>query len=249
MEGTLLHPKENYLVKINTATKLLLTLFFSVFIVFMKDENALLFLFLMSFLYVLPLKRFKVMFFGYAFISLMFATSMAFAALLGMIAERYGAKGSFVMLVPFLRVGFMVNLTLALTLSSGITKLVNILKVIRAPRVIFLPTIIVFRFIPSFINDIKQIHESIKIKLGSFNFITMITKPTLFIRLLIIPAVVRAIRSAEDLSAAAELKGISSAVKITNSAPEKFSFSDVLGITLALIVVLIAVVLNYGELS
>ncbi|MEA2012829.1 MAG: energy-coupling factor transporter transmembrane component T [Verrucomicrobiota bacterium] len=239
---------DNYLASINTLTKLFITLFFSIFIVFMKDEKALIFLFVASCLYVLPMKKFKAMLIGYAMILLMFISSIGFSYLLGLFAKRYGLKEDFVMLIPFLRVGFMINLTLALTLSSGIRKLINVLKTLRFPRTIFLPTIVIFRFLPSFINDVKQIHESIKIKIGSFNILTMISKPRLFIRLMIIPSVIRALKAAEDLSAAAELKGISGINKITNSNPEHWSLKDVLAFIILSTVVCFAIILNRGEI-
>ncbi len=238
---------DNYLSNINTITKLFITLFFSIFIVFMKDEKALIFLFVASCLYVLPMKKFKAMLIGYAMILLMFLSSIGFSYLLGLWAKRYGLKEDFAMLIPFLRVGFMINLTLALTLSSGIKKLVNVLKTLRFPRTIFLPTIVIFRFLPSFINDVKQIHESIKIKIGHFNLFTMITKPRLFTRLMIIPAVIRALRAAEDLSAAAELKGISGINKITNSNPEKWSYRDALSFVILVSVIAISTILNSNQ--
>ncbi len=237
---------DNYLANINTLTKLFITLFFSIFIVFMKNETALIFLFVSSCLYVLPMKKFKAMLIGYAMILLMFISSIGFSYLLGLVAKRYGLKEDFAMLIPFLRVGFMINLTLALTLSSGVKKLVNVLKTLRFPRTIFLPTIVIFRFLPSFINDVKQIHESIKIKIGHFNLFTMISKPRLFTRLMIIPAVIRALRAAEDLSAAAELKGISGINKITNSNPEKWSWKDGLSFVILISVVAISIILNKG---
>lgn len=247
MKGLLFHPEDNYLVELNTITKLAITLFFSVFIVFIKNENALLLLFGASILYVAPLKKWKAMLIGYTIISFMYISSIFFTTLLGLIGERFGVSENFEMLIPFLRVAFMINLSLALTLSSGVRKLTNVLKTIKTPRFIFLPTIVVFRFVPSFINDIKQIHQSIKLKVGNINFKMMITKPKLFIRLMIVPAVIRALRSAEELSAAAELKGISSSDKINNSTPEHWSWRDLMAFSITILLSLAVVYLNIIE--
>lgn len=244
MKGLLLHTEDNYLVQLNTITKLAITLFFSIFIVFINNENALLVLFGASVLYVAPLKKWKAMIIGYAIIMLMYLSSILFTTLLGLIGERFGVSENFEMLIPFLRVAFMINLSLALTLSSGVRKLTNVLKTIKIPRFIFLPTIVVFRFVPSFINDIKQIQQSIKLRVGSINFKMMITKPRLFIRLMIVPAVIRALRSAEELSAAAELKGISSSNKINNSTPELWSWRDLMAFSVTVVLSLTVVYLN-----
>ncbi len=244
MKGMQLHAGDNYLARLNTITKLVITLFFSVFIIFMETQNALLLLFTVSILYVTPLKKWRVLAIGYALIVMMYAVSLGFSAVMGLISERMGAKGNYQVLIPFLRVTFMLNLTLALTLSSGVRRLTNVLKTIKVPRFIFLPTIVVFRFVPSFMNDIQQIHESIKIKVGAFNFFTMITKPRLFIRLMIIPAVIRSLRSAEELSAAAELKGISGVENVKNSTPESLGWRDGLAFSVTAVLVVTVVFLN-----
>ncbi len=72
----------------------------------------------------------------------------------------------------------------------------------------------------------------------------MITKPRLFIRLMIIPAVIRALRSAEELSAAAELKGLSGTEKIINSTPEKWGWRDALAATLTLLISVTVIYFN-----
>ncbi|MCK5132588.1 MAG: energy-coupling factor transporter transmembrane protein EcfT [Candidatus Sabulitectum sp.] len=244
MTGMQFHAGDNYLSKLNTLTKLTITLFFSVLIVFVKNETALFILFGASVFYVAPLKRWKAMVIGYGIILFMYLSSILFSALLGLIADRFGAKENFQMLVPFLRVSFMINLSLALTLSSGVRRLTNVLKTLKLPRFIFLPTIVVFRFVPSFMNDIKQIHQNIKLRMGNPNLGMMITRPRLFIRLMIVPAVVRALRSAEELSVAAELKGIDGVDNMINSTPELWSWRDTVAFSLSL--VLAATVLYFS---
>jgi len=247
MTGMQLHAEDNYLIQLNTITKLVITLFFSIFVVFIKTESALLVLFGASVLYVAPLKKWKAMLIGYAIIIVMYLSSIFFTTLLTLVGEKFGVDENFELLIPFLRVAIMINLSLALTLSSGVRKLTNVLKTIKTPRFIYLPAIVVFRFVPSFINDIKQIHQSIKLKIGSINFIMMVTRPKLFIRLMIIPAVVRALRSAEELSAAAEIKGISDSDGIKNSTPEFWTWKDFLAFTITIVLSIAVVLLNTTE--
>jgi energy-coupling factor transport system permease protein len=238
--------RENYLSRLNTVTKLTITLFFSVLIVFMKTETGLLILFGASLLYVAPLRRWKIMLLGYALLLVMFGMSLLFSHLMGLLAESFGAEGNFQLLVPFLRVSFMINLVIALTMSSGVRRLTNVLKTVRMPRFLFLPLIVVFRFVPSFINEIRQIHRSIRLKVGNPNFFMMITRPRLFIRLMVMPAVIRALRSAEELSAAAELKGISGSDRVVNSTPESWTWRDGLAYGLAAALTVAAIHFNAG---
>ncbi len=195
----------NYLSNLNTLTKLIFAIFFSVFIIFLTNKFALLFLFVCSFIYVLPLKKFKTMMFFYLLIAIMFGMSLFFSFLLGLAMKKMGGNADFKMIVPFLRIAITINFSIALILSSKTKKLVNILKTLKFPRVLFLPIIVIFRFVPLFARDMKQIHESIKIRIGAFNFFTMLLNPFLFIRIMMAPTVIRALRSADELAAAAEL--------------------------------------------
>jgi energy-coupling factor transport system permease protein len=182
----------------------------------------------------------------------MFGISLFFSFLLELAMQKMssgsqhhggGMKG-YTAIVPFLRIAIMMNFSIALILSSQTKKIINVLKTLHTPRVIFLPVLVIFRFVPLFTRDIKQIHESIKIRIGSFNFFTMLLKPLLFIRLIMAPSVIRALRSADELAAAAELKGISDTKKITNSSPEFFKFRDAITLIAAGIVAYITLLLN-----
>lgn len=239
---------DNYLSGLHTLTKLTITLFFSVFIVFIKEQSAIIFLFIVSCLYIIPIKRYKLMLIGYGLTLVMFGISLICSYLLSLMASKFGSKGNFVMLVPFLRVGLMTNLMLSLILSSGEKKMVNVLKALRLPRFLFLPTLVVFRFVPAFINDIKQIHEGIKLKIGHFKFYTPFFKPVLFFRLLMIPSVITALRSADALSVAAELKGLSGCEKITNSKPEKWRWQDAATLLFAALTTTTSIYIEKGGL-
>ena len=64
------------------------------------------------------------------------------------------------------------------------------------------------RFIPEFINDVKLIRESLKIKGFSPGIGFVTCHPLLVVRLLVVPLTIRALRSADTLAVAAELKGM-----------------------------------------
>jgi energy-coupling factor transport system permease protein len=89
------------------------------------------------------------------------------------------------------------------------------LKTLGLPFVIYLPASVMIRFIPEFINDVKLIRESMRIK--GFNpgiqFVTL--HPFLVVRLLVVPLTIRALRSADTLSVAAELKGMDANTRMT----------------------------------
>ncbi|PID28327.1 MAG: hypothetical protein CSB55_04995 [Candidatus Cloacimonadota bacterium] len=283
----------NFLTGLNTKTKIILSLLFSVIVVFLETPAALWIVFGASVVYLLPLKKYKLMIIMYIMILLMFGISSLFTTFLTSAMKKItarktemmdsgigkmegheknkmmrGMSGSekndsgkpkmpmmkhpgsgdkkISMVVPFLRTSLMMNLMFALTLSSGIRKLTNVLKTLRLPRFLFLPIIVVFRFVPSFLNEIKQIAENMKIKTGKPPVLIMFSKPRLYLRLLLIPSVIRTLRAAEELSAAAELKGIEGSKNITNSAPESWKFADFAVLFLAVIFIAAAFYFN-GE--
>jgi energy-coupling factor transport system permease protein len=282
----------NFLTGLNTITKIIISLLFSVIVVFLKSEISLWIVFGASVLYLLPLKKYKLMVIMYLLILMMFGISTLFTGILTkMMAnmrspktemthgagsekpaletdnpekqsegseevsaakpkKRMGHPGAgsekISMMVPFLRTALMMNLMFALTLSSGIRKLTNVLKTIRLPRFMFLPIIVVFRFVPSFLNEIRQIAENMKIKTAQPAIAIMFSKPRLYLRLLLIPSVIRSLRVAEELSAAAELKGISSSKNITNSVPEKWKLPDFAVLSLSLILAAAVLILDGG---
>ena len=267
--------EKNFLTNFNTITKIIISLLFSIVVVFLKKELSLTVLFGASVIYLLPLKRFKLMIIMYIFLLLMFGISTFFTGAMEKmmskmmtkqteiqstpVAEIKNQNGEEVkakkpkrmghpgrskekisMTVPFLRTALMLNLMFALTLSSGVRKMTNVLKTLKLPRIIFLPIIVVFRFVPSFLNDIKQIAENMKIKTAKPAFAVMFSNPKKYLRLLIIPSVIRSLRSSEELSAAAEMKGIDGSKNITNSAPEKWQINDALVIILSITFVVIS---------
>ncbi len=239
--------RENFLTELNILTKFFITLFFLIYSIVLGNSHALLIIFVVSFLYLLPVKKYKTIFFIYLFISFMFLLSIFFSWTLSLIVKKYGVQEDFKMVAPFLRVAIMTNLTLAFILSVKIERVVVGLRLIRLPRFLFLPLIIVFRFVPSFFNDIKMIHAAIKIKIGEFTFFTILNSPQIAIRMMILPAVIRALRSAEELTMAAELKGISSNAKSTSIAPaDSWSLKDFAVLLVASMVTLITAIINFG---
>ena len=81
----------------------------------------------------------------------------------------------------------------------------------RLPFCLFLPAAVMLRFIPTFTNDIRQVWETLKIR-GWPMGVGMLTRhPILSSRLLLAPILFRALKSAETLGTASELKGLGTA--------------------------------------
>lgn len=166
-------------------------------------------LFSASLLYALSIRRFRAL--GIAY--LLAAVMMGIAALCtwgisGLVpAMPFSPKGT---AVPFIRGLVMLNTVLPLALTCRIQDLLTAMKGLRLPFCIYIPGAVMIRFIPTFMNDIKQIAETLKIRGYDLGLRTVLLHPLLAIRLMFTPLLFRSLRTSEELGIAAELKGLES---------------------------------------
>ncbi len=228
---------------LDVRTKILLSLSMSVAVIFFKSCGSLGFLTLATLVYVLDLGRYKVVSLCYVAICLMWLLSIGFMGLICTMIPMVPVTDPVTMLIPFLRTMVMLNTVLVLALSSRIQTLLTSLKSFKLPIWLYIPSAVMIRFIPSFIKDIRQIHETMRIRGYSLNPIFIFRHPRLSVRLMAAPIMFRALRSADDLGVAAELKGVGYGYftennKIKSYTPLIFQLNDAvtLGVTLLLLI-------------
>jgi len=226
--------------RLDARTKVAILLVCSLTVTFLKDLLPLSILAGAGFFYLVPLRRFRVMCIAYAALGLMALLALGFVKLMGLMApeEMAGFELSR-FLVPFLRLTVLMEVVLVLALSSRIQDILNTLRSLRLPLFLYLPAVVTVRFIPSFLHDIRQIHESLKIRGYSLNPVFLGLHPLLSFRLLFFPLVIRALRSAEDLAIAAELKGLGSSETVSVYRTARMGGADygALAVTLVLVAV------------
>ena len=238
-----------FIHRVNVLTKIALSLVLSVLIIFLDQKESLYLFFTASFVYASLLKKYKAMFIYYLIIFIMFSISLFFSYLIGRILSSAGAgETDLTMLVPFLRVSVMSNITMVIAFSTTIDSLINSLKFLRLPSFIYFPLIVIIRFIPSFVNDVKYIRESLKVRNINVNFISIIFHPVLSVRLLIVPAVIRALRSSDELSIAADIKGIMESSGTGKYAQIRPGKEDLLILVSAVLVFSAGIIMEIGVL-
>ena len=236
-----------FIHRVNVLTKIALSLVLSVLIIFFDQKESLYLIFAASFVYACLLKKYKAMFIYYLMIFVMFSISLFFSYLMGQVLSSAGAgETDITMLVPFLRVSVMSNITMVIAFSTTMDSLINSLKFLRLPSFVYFPLIVIIRFIPSFINDVKYIRESLKVRNISVNFISIIFNPILSVRLLVVPAVIRALRSSDELSVAADIKGIMESSDTGKYAQVRPGKEDLLIVVSALIVFSAGLIMERG---
>ena len=127
-----------------------------------------------------------------------------------------------------MRMVTMVNVVLPLAFTTNIQSILTALKSFNLPLFIYLPVAVMIRFIPAFINDIKQIMQSLATRGIEVKFITLLKQPVKMGRYLFMPLLFRSLRASEELGIAAELKGIGNDVKVTPYKRLSFSINDLL---------------------
>lgn len=218
---------------LDVRSRIFVTLLCSVVTVIISSLEGQMVLFLSSFLYALAIRRFRALFIAYAFLAVMLGVAMLFT--LGINAVMPTTPFSFKgIAVPFMRGAVMLSVVLPLALTSRIQALLSALKSLHLPFCIYIPGAVMIRFIPTFMNDIKQIAETLKIRGYNAGFKELCLRPLMMLRLLFTPLLFRSLRTSEDLGIAAELKGLEDGGRFVPSHSGSWTMRDTALVLLAL---------------
>ncbi|RRD69378.1 MULTISPECIES: energy-coupling factor transporter transmembrane protein EcfT [unclassified Desulfovibrio] len=189
-----------------------------------------------SLLYALTLRRVGALLIAYALVALMTLMAVFCVWIMSFFLPKLMESLTFSgLIVPFLRILTMVHVVLPLALSSRIQAMLNALQSLRLPFWIYLPTAVVFRFLPTFWHDITQISESLRLRGYRITPWSLTRHPLLGMRLLFTPLLFRSLRSSEDLGIAAELKGLGYGGQITPYRSPVWKRSDTLLVAAAVL--------------
>ncbi len=236
--------KQSVPLLLDVRTKLFICLTASAIVIFFKGEVALGFFTLVTFFYALATRRWRLLGICYAAATLMWLLAICFVVILHKIFPEFPLSSFANILIPFLRSLVMLNTILVLALTSRVQTLLSALKGLRLPMWLYIPAVVVIRFIPDFIRDIQQINETMRIRGYNLTPLFLIRHPRLTVRLLIAPMLFRALRSADELAIAAELKGIRHDVQMSCYKPNIFGKSDVVALLVMIAVIVCGVILE-----
>jgi energy-coupling factor transport system permease protein len=111
-------------------------------------------------------------------------------------------------LLPALRMMVSLNMTLALVCSVPAGALSRLVSALPLPDFLFIPLIIVFRFIGTFVEEVSLVREALVAKTGRNLAYLAFLRPWKLWRGFFIPMVFRALAGADELSLALEMKGL-----------------------------------------
>lgn len=203
--NTKLSPLHAYDVK----SKMVFAVLCSLAALFLTKSLPLLTLFAVTFIYALCMRRYRVLFVGYIFfMGVMLLSVLCVSFLVNFYPQFKDSARIDALAMPFLRGAAVMNAVMPMALTIRVQSLLTSLQNLRLPFMIYLPGAVMIRFVPAFINDIKQVFEAMKIRGFEISVKNIFFHPVLLIRLCFTPLVFMSLRTSEDLGVAAELKGI-----------------------------------------
>lgn len=144
---------------------------------------------------------------------------------------------------------FIITRTIAILMSSipiiriPPGEVMAVLKKMRVPRNISLPLIFMMRFFPTIKSEFRDIVDSLKLrKMYSWK------KPLLTMEYLFVPMMFSASKTAEELAAAAEVRGISANGEHTSRREIKFKKIDLCVVVISLVSIVLMVYLERSVL-
>lgn len=211
---------------IDVRTKLIITALTSLAAIMLSSIYAQSLLLAVSFIYALSMRKPKVMSLTYLFVIIIMIVAIGSIYIINYFTNFMQGRSYFAITVPFMRMVTMVNVVLPLAFTTNIQSILTALKSFNLPLFIYLPVAVMIRFIPAFINDIKQIMQSLTTRGIEVKFTTLFKHPVKMGRYLFMPLLFRSLRASEELGIAAELKGIGRDVKVTPYKKLSFTLSD-----------------------
>lgn len=196
------------LAVVDTRAKMAVSMLASLATMFLSRPEAQLALFSMSLVYALGMRRIMVLLGGYALVAALCALALGCARGIHALLPTGPEVELQTMLVPFLRLLTMLNVILPLAFTCRVQRLLAALKSLRLPFCIYIPAAVMIRFIPTFLSDVRQVVETLRIRGYRPGIRECLRHPGRMVRLMFTPLIFRSLQTSETLGMAAELKGL-----------------------------------------
>lgn len=109
-----------------------------------------------------------------------------------------------------------------------VDELITALERMHIPRMLIIPLVIFYRYIPTISIEIKYIRESLKMRGINTSFIGIIKNPIKAIENLLIPLLIRSGKIADEISAASLCRGLNMTKKRTCASKVSFDKYDMI---------------------
>ncbi|MCC3751932.1 MAG: energy-coupling factor transporter transmembrane protein EcfT [Halorhodospira halophila] len=218
-------------------TKMLISVIAAVAVIVLESPAVLLGLLVISTAYAALSRRYGVLLGAYLLFGALWLLALGFMHVMGVFLPRLGYGELADVVVPFLRSAILLNAVLAMALSSRIQGALSALKSLYLPYWLYLPAVAMVRFVPAFLFDVQQVGESVRLKGYRPGPFLLVRHPVASLRLIFMPLLFRALRTADDLSVAAELKGLGANTPASRYREDRFGERDWVFMVLAAVAI------------
>lgn len=119
------------------------------------------------------------------------------------------------------------------------------LRAVRVPRAVVVPAAVMLRFVPTIAEEARAVRDAMRLRgIGGVGGLSR--HPVRGIEYFAVPLIASALRAAEDLSAAALLRGLGSHVRPTAMRPPRFGLADAVVVLLVVALAAATVALARG---
>ncbi|PXX68645.1 energy-coupling factor transport system permease protein [Nocardia tenerifensis] len=106
------------------------------------------------------------------------------------------------------------------------TRFTAALRAALLPSALTVPAAVMLRFVPTVVAEARAVRDAMRLR-GLGGWATMLRHPVRSVEYFTVPLMASSLRAAEDLSAAALLRGLGSQARPTSMRPPRFGFRDV----------------------
>lgn len=253
-------PTAAFVATLDMRTKILVSVMATTSAILLNDWRLLAVVNVLTLIYVLSLRRFRPVAVMYIMTALMIGAAFCIIPVLvwsmnalaphlpawlgdgfRSLSSKLGDQGFASILLPFMRISVSMNVFLALGLTFDNQEFISVMRKLRLPRIVFIPLMVCCRFVVSFVDDIRQLYESLRVRRRKMNFLFLVTSPMCFLRFLVVPICVRTLRIADDLVLMCEVRRIGSGSRCICAVDHRMRSRDwwVIGITLCAVAVVL----------
>lgn len=238
-------PAKTFVASLDMRTKIIVSVTATSCAIFLNDWRPLAVVNALTLIYVLSLRRLKPVAAMYAATALMLAIAFCFIPAfawalqaaadcvpagagdgLRQLGNVLGKQAFGTILLPFMRISVSMNVFLALGLTFDNQEFISVMRKLRLPRIVFIPLMVCCRFVPSFVSDIKQLYESLRVRRRKMNFLSLLASPMSVLRFIVVPVCVRTLRIADNLVMMCEVRRIGCSRRCICAAEHKMRRRD-----------------------
>ncbi len=233
---------QGFVYSLDVRAKMCVSILASIITVVLSAPEAQGVLLVASGMYALSMRKPKALLIAYAVMAVMVLMAIGCTLIMKELLPMLMGKTTISSLaVPFMRSMVMLHVILPLALTSRIQTILNSLRALRLPFCLYLPAAVAIRFIPSFMSDVGQVIDALKIRGHKPGFWNSMRHPIRTMRFVCAPLLFRSLRSSEDLGIAAELKGLGMGRKMIPYKQSQWHTRDTLFVLATIATMVVAV--------